>query len=318
MSDDNEVIETTQTSEVYVAPFEAVSKAIKALIRRDALSQENGGDQIEVRFDVPDTDFISSLPEYPVVNVYLTSFAENTTRRQSEPFQMRSVDKETGRGVVVRRPRYIDLFYMISVWSRSQEERALVEQYLLSRLVQSLGKYEVVPEELMKAQNYGYGVSMLQMLGDVDRRSQGEFWSALGSAPRPALNVQVTVPVPVHEPEDTPIILDIDRHVRDYDTLMRDETPPSNEPKALIGQVALNGLDYHNFSVQAVQTSTLRIEHRTLNAIGLYAFNSLDPGQYMVRLMNQNTGVGIQSGYCEIQQDGQGQFITQEVNFSTI
>ena len=122
----------------------------------------------------------------------------------------------------------------------------------------------------------------------------------------------------MHEPEDTPIILDIDRHVRDYDTLMRDETPPSNEPKALIGQVALNGLDYHNFSVQAVQTSTLRIEHRTLNAIGLYAFNSLDPGQYMVRLMNQNTGVGIQSGYCEIQQDGQGQFITQEVNFSTI
>ncbi|MET4696710.1 DUF4255 domain-containing protein [Endozoicomonas lisbonensis] len=305
-------------AELYIAPFEATSRALKALIRRDALNQENHGDQIEIRFDVPDQDFINSLPEFPVVNVYLTSFSENTTRRQSEPFQLKSTDKPAGRGTIVRRPKYIDLFYMVSVWSRSQEERALTEQYLLSRLLQSLGKHEVVPEELMIAENYLYGVTMLQMLSDDDRRSQGEFWNALGSAPRPALNLQLTVPVPVHEPEDTPIVLDINRHLRDYDTLMHDETPPTPQTKALAGQVALNGLDYQNFSVQAVRTSDLSIEQRTLNPIGLYAFNVLEPGEYMIRLMNNTTGSAIQTGYATVQRNSEGEFETQEVDFSTL
>lgn len=305
-------------SEVYVAPFEAVSRALKALIRRDALNEENGGDQIEIRFDVPDTDFISSLPEFPVVNVYLTSFSENTERRQSEPFTMRSQDRDAGRATIVRRPRYIDLFYMVSVWSRSQEDRSLTEQYLLSRLVQSLGRHEVMPEDLMKAENYMYGASMLQMLGGDDRHSQGEFWNALGSAPRPALNLKITVPVPVHEPEDTPIILDINRRIRDYDKLKNDETPPTAEPKAISGQVTLSGLDYRNFVVQAVRTSTLDIEERSLNPIGLYAFNSLEEDQYMVRLINKNTSLGIKSDSCTVVKNSHDQFITQEINFSVL
>ena len=302
----------------YVAPFEATSRALKALIRRDALNQENHGDQIEIRFDVPNQDFINSLPEFPVVNVYLTSFSENTARRQSEPFQVRSTDKPTSRGTIVRRPKYIDLFYMVSVWSRSQEERALTEQYLLSRLLQSLGKHEVIPEALMVAEGYLYGVTMLQMLSDDDRRSQGEFWSALGSAPRPALNLQLTVPVPVHEPEETPIILDINRHLRDYDTLMHDETPPTPQAKALTGQVALNGLDYQNFAVQAVRTSDLSTTQRTLNPIGLYAFNTLAPGEYMIRLLNNSSGSAIQTGYATVVRNSEGEFDTQEVNFSTL
>ena len=272
--------------------LERVSLSLKALIKHEALNDNNN---INISLDAPDAYFISRLGENPEVNIYLTQIEERLAVRHSDGQQWQ-LNGNGLSGTIQVPPRFIQAHFLLTVWSKALENSALIEQSLLSNLIQALGSHDGIPEQYAKEVDSDYqplpwGYSYVLLDDPEDKRSQGEFWNALGGHPKPSLSLRVTVPMRVGNEITEPSIVSASyKEPRSRDLPVNDGDSPGDwkaNPAhnkhyvAVLGNVSTSSdAPLTQLIVHARNTVTDKEQVTSVSDSGRYHFRNLAVGEY--------------------------------------
>jgi Pvc16 N-terminal domain/Carboxypeptidase regulatory-like domain len=145
----------------------------------------------DVTFTVPDKDF---APGQPTLDLFLHEVQENRDLRDDQPVTQHL---SGGGWTSTRAPMRVDCTYLVTAWSpKAGGLRAAEEHRLLGLTLLWLGRFPVIPDSYLQgslanpAQPFPLSTLVAQTR---EGQSMGEFWTALGIAPRPAFSLTVTV-----------------------------------------------------------------------------------------------------------------------------
>jgi hypothetical protein len=164
-----------------------VDASLRSLLRATALH----GSTVDVVFDSPTKQWSEHVSS-GVVDAYLWEIREDVSRRQNDWEDIRNED---GR-VVGRKPplhRY-RLRYLVTAWGGTPAD----EHRLLSSVLASLADQQAIPTDHVTGDlvDEGLPVFLTVALPADGDNPPTDLWGALGIAPRPALDVVVTAPLP--------------------------------------------------------------------------------------------------------------------------
>ncbi len=146
----------------------------------------------EVGFETPDRGY---APSQATVNLFLHRVREDVALRDPAPVTQRSGD------VFVRRepPLRVRCSYLVTTWADPGQGAALKiknEHRLLGQALAWLRRFPTIPEAYLRGGLAGQPVPPPAVVARPDTDdSSGEFWTALGVPPRPALDLSVTISV---------------------------------------------------------------------------------------------------------------------------
>jgi hypothetical protein len=145
----------------------------------------------DVSFETPDRTF---TPQQSTVNLFLYEVRENRHVRDPRPL----IERDGQRYLRRRPPLRADCSYITTTWATGPAGAARVaaEHRLLGQALTWLGRFPTIPDQYLQG-----------VLTDPDRiyppptmvaqldpnQHAGDFWAALGVAPRPAFYLTVTV-----------------------------------------------------------------------------------------------------------------------------
>ncbi|MCX4545593.1 Pvc16 family protein [Streptomyces sp. NBC_01565] len=187
--------------------FQDLDATLKALLGDSRAPAELRA--ADVSFVTPDKDF---KPAQDTVNLFLHDVQENRALRSQAPLVDKAAD---GEGYTsLRPPMRVDCTYLATAWShKTGGVRTEDEHRLLGQLLLWLNRFPVIGEQFLQGsvarppQLYRVPASVGQ---PKDSTGMGQFWTALGIAPRPALSVTVTVGLASsEEPEPLPPVRDV-------------------------------------------------------------------------------------------------------------
>jgi hypothetical protein len=141
-----------------------------------------------VSFEPPDRNF---APAQPTINLFLYEVKENRELRDPVPI----TEIVAGQFVSRMPPLRVDCCYLVTAWSAQTGAAKIVEEHLLlAQALVWLSRFTTVPDGFLQGSLAGQlfppPTLVAQMDGD---KSSGEFWSALGSSPRPGFYLVVTI-----------------------------------------------------------------------------------------------------------------------------
>jgi Pvc16 N-terminal domain/Carboxypeptidase regulatory-like domain len=155
----------------------------------------------DVTFTVPDKDF---TPAQPTLDLFLHEVQENRDLRDDQPWMQH---QPGGGWTAPRTPMRVDCTYLVTAWSpKAGGLRAAEEHRLLGRSLLWLGRFPLIPDSYLQgslanpAQPFPLSTLVAQTR---EGQSMGEFWTALGIAPRPAFSLTVTVALQPFPDADT-------------------------------------------------------------------------------------------------------------------
>lgn len=162
-----------------------VDKALEQFLRRDVPLPERAAD---ISFQPPDRDWGAGITR-PTVNAFLWDAARAQGHTSSGMQQRVS----PANGAVERKQAtpVVTLHYLITAWASELRD----EHQLLGAVLESVLANSSLPSDLLPDQAEGSTWSL--SLATDDRRLPNEFWSSIGGALKPGLQVQVTVPIDV-------------------------------------------------------------------------------------------------------------------------
>lgn len=142
------------------------------------------GEETEITFDTPQASWAKRVRETPTINAYLHYVYEDTQARAAS-----WIERRDGNGRVVAReapPRHYRVCYLLTAWAADTErEHALLGATLAALTVDDTIQPPHLPENLAEA---GFPVTIT--VADPNSPRVGpEIWSALGIAPRGALDL---------------------------------------------------------------------------------------------------------------------------------
>ncbi|WP_047237779.1 Pvc16 family protein [Chromobacterium subtsugae] len=261
---------------MYNSNFALLTQALTRLLRERIFASLP---QVQISTEVPDADFRQKLGNDPVLNLYLTGVRQDLSRRMSDPGQIqRSTDNQSGTPDPY--PRIMALSYMLTAWSRAGADHALVEQDLLYRALAGMTSFPDLPVELAQAvqlDTNGYPVQ-LDMLHERDGGIRsGDYWQALGTPPRPLLELTALIPIPEGSPTEVDLVTQIG-----YDA------HPAPAPAALKPQISGTVTapfppDQLQLQFRGMETGTRSAWIRP-SADGHFALSGLPEDDYMIRL----------------------------------
>jgi hypothetical protein len=145
----------------------------------------------DIAFVTPDKAF---APTQPTVSLFLYEVRENRELRDPRPLVERNGDRFTRRMPPLR----ADCSYIVTTWGTGQPGAARIaaEHKLLGQALTWLSRFPTIPDHYLQG-----------LLGSADRiypppamaaqldpnQHAGDFWVAMGIAPRPAFYLTVTV-----------------------------------------------------------------------------------------------------------------------------
>ncbi len=151
----------------------------------------------DVAFDTPDRAY---KPAQATINLFLHDLAENRALRDPGELLSRVGDQYTGAPPVLR----VDCTYLVTAWSpQAAALKVAQEHHLLALALTWLARFPVIGEDRLRGalatppQPYPVSTMVAQTR---EGQSMGEFWSALGTVPRPGFSLTVTVTL---QPSDT-------------------------------------------------------------------------------------------------------------------
>lgn len=165
-----------------------VDEALRRMIREEGVR----GADLDVVFDAPTKEW-AARRNAPTINLYLYDLREDTRRRTGNRLDQYSAD---GRLVARRRPpRFFKLSYLLSAWTQRTED----EHRLLSTLLSSLLRFDVIPPRLLggRIAELGIEVPVTVALPPPEDRSFADVWQALGGELKPSIDIVVSCPVEV-------------------------------------------------------------------------------------------------------------------------
>jgi hypothetical protein len=194
-------------------PIDQLSDALIELISQRILQDNASSPNFLYNLNAPDKNFVAKLGQQTTLNVYLVGLRHNSKWRQSDPQTVTARDQLTGTLTVEPRPRFIELTYMVTSWAADGNNRAQQEQQLLGWVMQGLGAFPMLPDDLAQKHNLDAGNWGIQIDYLVEREQpqrHGDFWTALGASPRPVLEVTVTIPVALRTPQTLGMVRTVD------------------------------------------------------------------------------------------------------------
>jgi hypothetical protein len=202
------------------------------------------------------------------VNLFLYETKENRELRSPLPDDSLS----NGLGVRRRAPLRVDCSYMVTTWSKDPGAQKIVSEHqLLGQAFNWLSRFPVIPDRFLSLgglldQVFEPPTMVAQMDG---AKSAGEFWVALGIAPRPYFNLMVTISMDLaHSVEDTLVTTLASRY--------RAADPASLEERMLIGGTV------RDRNQQPVPDAWVRLEPvgetAVTNALGRFVFDRATRG----------------------------------------
>lgn len=177
--------------------FEDLDKTLEQLLTRElppAILET-----ASISFVAPDADFPPQGAPLPSINLFLYDIHENMELRSPEWNQERRAD---GTVLQQRAPVRVDCSYLITAWpSDASPQPAVDEHKMLGAVLKVLIRYPVLPDaflfgSLAKQEPPLPAITIHQS----QLQSWGDFWQAIGSKPKAALQYTVTISVPVGEP----------------------------------------------------------------------------------------------------------------------
>ena len=234
----------------------------------------------DVSFVTPDKNF---TPVQPTVNLFLYEVVENRELRDPVPIT------EIVGGVVVRRPPplRVDCKYLVTAWSNLLDAARVAQEHrLLAQALQWLSRFPTIP----MTNPPGYAVGSLigqpfppptlvaQMSGD---KNTAEFWSALGTPPRPAFYIIATVAMDlrIQVAEGPPVVT---KEMR-----INERRPPGVPEPLLEDFFEIAGTVRNSVTLAVLPgvavTLAGRSEAVTTDQEGRFRFALLAAGNYMLR-----------------------------------
>ncbi|MBT1090311.1 Pvc16 family protein [Streptomyces sp. Tu102] len=158
----------------------------------------------DVSFETPDRAF---APANATVDLFLYEVRENRELRDAVP-----VVERVGGGFVRRRPPLrADCSYIVTTWVAAGigGARVAAEHRLLGQALGWMSRFPRIPEPYLQGaladpQRVYPPPTMIAQL-DPNQHA-GDFWAAMGIAPRPAFYLTVTVELPVAFPVEGPLV----------------------------------------------------------------------------------------------------------------
>ncbi|QYO63139.1 Pvc16 family protein [Leptolyngbya sp. 7M] len=222
-------------------------------------------------------------PGQTTVNLFLYAVHENVELRSNEP----TIARQNGQ-VVIRRPALrVNCSYLITAWAGSDagDEAALIEQRLLSQVLQVLSGYSTIPATLLRDTPLEGQVPPLPLISAQleGMQNPAEFWTALGNKLRPSITVMATISVPpVFSQITAPMVTT--RSTR-FGTDMAAEI----ETLVQIGGRVMDAAD-HGIENAVVDLVDAGLRTHT-NSEGYYSFLRVPPGSHTLRIV----AVGFES-----------------------
>jgi hypothetical protein len=144
----------------------------------------------DVSFVMPDKNYV---PDQATVNLFLFEVKENRLLRDPEPIY------EVVAGQWQRRqpPLRIDCSYLVTTWSAELGADQVAEEHeLLGLTLAWLSRFGTIPPAYLQGSLNNQPYPPPSLVAQLESQPRvAEFWSALGSPPRPALTVVVTIAV---------------------------------------------------------------------------------------------------------------------------
>ncbi len=182
-----------------------------------------------------EVDFVSPEhgygPSHPTLNLFLYDVKENRELRDPVPIDTRA------NGLVMRRrpPLRMDCAYLVTAWTGADAGAAQqieAEHRLLGRTLAWLSRFAEIPVNQLTGDLAGQPFAPPMWVAQTEEgRDAGEFWSALGIAPRPAFNLMVTIALDLQGGFDAPMVTTLTARSLQIDR------PNSAEDRATIGGV---------------------------------------------------------------------------------
>ena len=232
----------------------------------------------DVSFEPPDKSF---APTQPTVNLFLYEVKENRELRDPEPIVVMS------GGTFVRRmpPLRVDSVYLVTTWSDKTGAAKIAEEHLLlGEAIAWLSRFPVIPDTFLQgslatpAQPFPPPTMVAQM--DANKNA-GEFWSALGSTPRPAfyLSVTISIDLGLERPEGPPVVT--------KEMVLKEKKPPGITEPVLADIFEIGGTIRDANTLAAIkdaQVTLLELQIVSVtDAAGHFRFGDLNAGNYTLR-----------------------------------
>jgi hypothetical protein len=142
----------------------------------------------DVSFETPEQNY---RPGQATVNLFLHEVRENRDLRDPEPF----FDLVNGEYVRRLPPLRVDCSYLVTTWSNETAGVKVAEEHqLLGEALGWLSRFSIIPNRYLQGTLVGQPYPPPTLVAQMDGTSSlGEFWNALGIAPRPAFTLVVTI-----------------------------------------------------------------------------------------------------------------------------
>jgi len=186
--------------------FDDLDKTLEQLLRHELPTVLL--EHVSISFIAPDGEFPPAAVTLPSINLFLYDVRENMDLRTGESYIERRNDGSTVR---LRPPVRVDCSYLITAWpSEAAPNPAADEHKLLGEVLKVLVRHPVLPEVLLQGSLANQDPPLPTItIHQSQLQSWGDFWQAIGSKPKAALNYTVTIGVPVDAPVDTEgVVLD--------------------------------------------------------------------------------------------------------------
>ncbi len=178
--------------------FDLLDAALKAMLDDPAIGVTRPLFAADISFVTPEHGY---APGQETVNLFLYETKENRVLREAAPIH------QIRNGSSVRRmpPLRVDCSYLVTTWSKKTgADKVAAEHRLLGQALMWLSRFPVIPAQyLTTAGIVGQPFPPPTLVAQMDGgREAGEFWHALGIAPRPYFHVVATIALDL-ELEDT-------------------------------------------------------------------------------------------------------------------
>ncbi len=255
--------------------FQDLDGTLEAILNDAAAPTELRNAQVS--FETPDRNF---SPAQATVNLFLYEVKENRELRDPVPIT------QTVAGNVIRRrpPLRVDCMYLVTAWSHQMGAAKVAEEHhLLAQALVWLSRFPTIPPGFLSGGLVGQPFPPPTLVAQMNsEKNMGEFWTALGSPPRPAFYVVVTIAMDlaVQVSEGPPVVT---RELR-----LRRKMPPGVAEPLLATVFEIGGMvrDAGTLAVIANAQVTLLESGRatTTDQEGRFRFDNLEAGNYTLRV----------------------------------
>lgn len=230
----------------------------------------------EVSFETPDKNF---APALAMVDLFLYEVKENRELRDPVP-----ITEKLG-GVFIRRlpPLRVDCTYIVTTWSSQVGATKVAEEHrLLSQALLWLSRFPTVPATFLQGSLATQPFPPPTMVAQMDpNKNAGEFWSALGTPPRPAFYLVVTIAMDlgIQIPEGPPVVT--------KEIQLKRKMPPGVTEPVLATMFEIGGTVRNANTLVAIANAEVTLLEMgwvmLTDQEGRFRFSDLEPGNYTIR-----------------------------------